>query len=100
MGLFDKFRERGIVSPKRNMASKEVKQDPKDIRLDDNTPIYHLFLEQQGNEPITNKDDVMAAKNKLAAYDLETLRQCQGRNKEEAMEILGLNNPKNQSIAV
>lgn len=70
--------------------SRERQPLPEDTRLKDGAPLYHVFLENP-DAHVVNAHEVQTAKGELEKrikQNRETVLQCQGKTREEALAIL------------
>lgn len=68
----------------------ESREDLNDIRLDDNSPLYHVFL-NPSEEGVVDHDNAKMARNRvkeLTKIDPDKVKECNGKTAIEALEIL------------
>jgi len=68
----------------------ESREDLTDIRLDDKSPLYHVFI-NSSESGVIDTDQAQAAKNRLkelAKINPDKVQECAGKTAKEALAIL------------
>jgi len=77
-----------LVGPPAEESKKAIK--PHEVRLQDGSPLYHVFLEKP-DAPVIDVNDVRQAKQRLSRLietNPEVVLQCQGFSGDDARNLL------------